>query len=386
MYFVEKIKGINYVKQFDYSLFISVIILSIIGLVVLNSATLSMSGRESIMKTQIASLVIGIIASLVISAFDYSNFKSVALIIYLVSVGLLMLVLFVGFGYKEVGSKSWLIIPVKNYNISFQPAELSKITIVILISCFLEKIKERQEVGKNIAKLVIFFFIVVGLIIKQPDYGMAVVFFVALFIMIYICGVRYKYLFITAGAVLFTTPFLWFFALNDDRKKRILEFIFPGYDPEGASYQLERAQIAIGSGKIYGSGLYKGIQTQTPPQVGGVPVRESDMIFTVIGEELGFVGSVLVIALIVFIIIRCIYIAKNSRDNYGALLVTGLTGMMAYQSLQNIGMCVRLLPVTGLPLPFVSAGGSAMITNYISIGIILSISMRRKRAMFSSQQ
>ncbi|NLC68490.1 MAG: rod shape-determining protein RodA [Clostridiaceae bacterium] len=386
MYFVEKIKGINYVRQFDYSLFISVVVLSIAGLIVLNSATLTMSGRESIMKTQILSLIIGVIASLVISFLDYNSFKSVALLMYLASVGLLMLVLFIGYGYKEVGSKSWLIIHVKGYNISFQPAELSKITMVILISCFLERIKEKQDVGKNIIKLIVFFLLVAGLILKQPDYGMAIVFFVALFIMIYISGVKYKHLFIAAGALLFTTPFIWFFALNEDRKKRILEFISPGYDPGGASYQLERAQIAIGSGRIYGSGLYKGIQTQTPPHVGGVPVRESDMIFTVIGEELGFIGSVLIIALILFIIIRCFYIAINSRDIFGALLVTGLTGMMAYQFLQNIGMCVRLLPVTGLPLPFVSAGGSAMITNYISIGIILSVSIRRKRTMFSSQQ
>ncbi|NSW90723.1 MAG: FtsW/RodA/SpoVE family cell cycle protein [Firmicutes bacterium] len=387
MYFIEKIKGVNYLKQFDYILFISVLILSIIGLVVLNSATLSMPGGGSIMKTQIVSVIIGVIASLVISAFDYNNFKSIAFILYLVSIGLLMLVLFIGVGYKEVGSNSWIIIPViGGFSISFQPAELSKITLVILLSAFLERIKEGQEVNKNIIKLIIYFLLMIGLIIKQPDYGMAIVFFIAFFIMIYICGVKYKHIFIAVGTLLFTTPFLWFFTLNEQRKKRILEFISPGFDPGGASYQLDRAQIAIGSGRIYGSGLYKGIQTQTPPHIGGVPVRESDMIFSVIGEELGFIGSVLIITLILFIILRCIHVARNSRDYYGSFLVVGLTGMLAYQSLQNIGMCLRLLPLTGLPLPFISAGGSAMVTNYISIGIVLSVSMRRKRAMFSNQQ
>lgn len=387
MYFVEKTKGVNYLKHFDYILFISVLMLSAIGLIVLNSATRTISGGRSMMIVQIISLVIGIIASLIISALDYKTFKTMGCFLYIITIGLLVYVLFKGVGYEEVGSNSWIIIPIiGSFKLSFQPSEMMKITYIILLSTFLERMKEGQDVNKNIVKLIIYMLIPLGLLIKQPDYGMAMVFIVAFFSMLYIYGVKYKYIFITAGTFALTVPFLWFFALNDKRKQRILEFIFPGADPGGASYQLDKAQIAIGSGQIYGSGLYKGIQTQTPPNIGGVPVRESDMIFSVIGEELGFIGSVIIMALLLLIILRCIYIAKNSRDYYGSYLVIGLTSMLAFQSLQNIGMCLRLVPVTGLPLPFISAGGSAMVTNYVSIGIILSVSMRRKRAMFANQQ
>ena len=383
MYFVEKIKGTDYFRQFDYVLFLSILALSVIGIVVLSSATFSMNEGASIMKTQVVSLILGIIASLIISVIDYNSLKQVATLLYLITVGLLLFVLYAGVGYEEVGSKSWLIIPLtKTRSVSFQPSELAKITLVIIVSTLLDKVKEGKDIKKNIFKMFIFFLVIVGLILMQPDYGMAIVVCIAFIVIIYIAGIKYKYILFALGTLLIATPFLWLFALNDERKKRILEFILPGHDPSGASYQLDKAEIAIGSGRIWGSGLYKGIQTQTPPNIGGVPVRESDMIFTVIGEELGFIGSVLIIALIVFIILRCIYIARNARDNYGSFLTIGLTGMLAYQFIQNIGMCLRLLPVTGLPLPFVSAGGSAMITNYISIGIILSVSMRRRKTLF----
>lgn len=387
MYFIEKTNDTNYFKQFDYLLFISIIILSIIGLVVLSSATRAISGGSGKMKTQIVSVILGIIIAIIISAFDYNSFKAIGFVFYIFCIGLLIYVLLRGVGYEEVGSNSWIIIPLAGIlDVSFQPSELARVALVILLSDFLERIKEGQDIKKNIIKFIIYSIIPVGLIIMQPDFGMAMVYIVAIFIMVYICGVRYKHIFITGGVFLATVPFIWFFALNDRRKKRILEFIFPGSDPGNSSYQVDMAEIAIGSGRLYGSGLYKGIQTQTPPNIGGVPVRESDMIFTVIGEEFGFIGSVLVIALIVFIILRCIHIARNARDHYGSFLVTGLTAMLAYQFIQNIGMCMRLLPVTGLPLPFVSAGGSAMLVNYMSIGIILSVSLRRKRTMFSRQQ
>lgn len=386
MYFLTKTKGVNYFKHFDYFLFTCVFILSIIGLVVLGSATRTIIGGKSMMSMQIASLVIGVIGSLVICVLDYKSFKTISLILYFVTIGLLIYVLIWGVGFHEVGSNSWIIIPIiGSFNLSFQPSEIAKITYVILISAILERIKEGLDTKKNISRLIIYMLIPLVLLIKQPDYGMAIVFVVAFFAMIFIYGIKYKYILYTAAAFLIPTPFLWTFALNKERRKRIIEFIFPGADPTGASYQLDKAEIAIGSGHIYGSGLYKGIQTQTPPSIGGVPVRESDMIFTVIAEELGFIGSVIVILLLLIIILRCIHVAKNSRDYFGSFLVIGLTGMLAFQSLQNIGMCLRLVPVTGLPLPFVSQGGSAMVTNYLSIGIVLSVSLRRKRAMFTNQ-
>jgi len=167
--------------------------------------------------------------------------------------------------------------------------------------------------------------------------------------------------------------------LKPHQKKRILTFIFPGSDSD-ASYQVDKARIAIGSGKLFGKGLYEGIQTQA--ESGGVPIKESDFIFTVVGEELGFIGALVMIILIYFILMRCLYIAKNSRDKFGSFLVAGVTAMFAFHFIENIGMCVGVLPVTGIPLPFVSYAGTAMITNYVALGIVLSVSMRRKRTLF----
>jgi len=379
MYIVEKTKEINFVKQFDYYLFFSVIVLSVIGLVVLDSATHSMdpAKHNKYMITQLASILLGITAALIISVIDYKYYlKNTGLIIYFVSVVLLVVVLFKGVGDESWGSRSWLPVPFIG---SFQPSEIAKIAFVICVSLFLERIKENRT-KENIIKLIVYAAIPVLLVAAQLDFGTAIVFLFMFFIMVYVAGIKYRYIFITFGGLLLTTPFIWFFALNDSRKARILEFISPGSDSLNASYQLNKAEMAIGSGRIFGSGLYKGMHTQS----NGIPVKESDFIFAVIGEELGFVGAVIVILLILFIIIRCLYIAKNSQDLFGSYLVIGLTSMFGFHFIQNIGMCVRLLPVTGIPLPFVSAGGSAMVTNYIAVGIIMSVSMRRKKTIFNS--
>lgn len=379
MYFVEKSKSINFFRQFDYILFFSVMALSLLGLVVLSSATRVMPNGASgdrIMTVQTISLALGTLVAIILSYIDYKDFKTIGILLYILSISLLIIVHFKGYGKDTLGSNSWLSIPLIG---SFQPSEFAKISYILIISLFLERIKEGQK-GKNILKLLVYTAIPILMILLQPDYGMVVVYVFIFFTMIFICGIKYKYIIISAVGFLASAPFIWLFALNDKRKQRILEFLFPKSDLQGASYQVAKSELAIGSGRIFGSGLYKGIQTQN----NGVPVKESDFIFSVIGEELGFVGSIFVIILIFIILLRCVHIAKNSRDLYGSYIVIGITSMLGFQFIQNIGMCLRLLPVTGLPLPFVSQGGSSLITNFISIGIVLSVSMRRKRAIFNS--
>lgn len=382
MYFVEETKGVNYLKQFDYILFFSVLLLTITGLVVLSSAARTMSSGSSIMKTQVASIILGVITALIMSAFDYKSLKSIGFIFYFGCIGMLVYVFKWGVGYEDFGSSSWISLFGL---VSFQPSEITKIAFVIVASLFLERLKEGsniKDMKRDTIKLIFYTMLPIGLILLQPDYGMAIIFVVGLVVMVYIYGIKYKYIFMFMGLMVGAFPLVWFFMLNDRRKQRILEFIFPGSEPTGSSWQLDRAELAIGSGRLFGNGLYKGIQTQNNL----VPVKESDMIFSVIGEELGFIGSILLLVLILIIIFRCIYIAKNAQDDFGAFLVMGITGMMGFQFLQNIGMCLRLVPLTGLPMPFVSQGGSAMVTNYLSIGIILSVSLRRKRTMFQNNQ
>lgn len=379
MYFVEKTKGYDYFKLFDYYLLAAVLILSGIGIVVLSSAVNSNPSHDSIILKQAVSLGLGIVLALIISMMDYKDFKNIGIIIYFISTILLVVVLIIGTGKEQWGAKSWLVVPVVG---SFQPSELAKIGTVIVISIFFERIYEGQYVKKDLVKLIIYISIPLGLVLMQPDAGTAMVFMFAFIIMVFICRIPYKYVFGTIGAFIASIPILWMVVLRDHQKKRIITFLYPESDPLGDGFQVVRSKLAIGSGRIFGKGIKQGIQTQN----NGVPIKESDFIFTVIGEELGFIGAIAVLIIIYFILMRCIYIAKNSRDAYGSFLVIGLTSMMAFHFIENIGMCIGVLPVTGIPLPFVSLGGSAMVTNYIGIGIILSVSMRRKKPIFNSSQ
>lgn len=376
MYVLEKSKDFNFFKKFDYLLFLAVIILSIVGAFVVSSAVNPMNNGKRIIIVHVGAIIVGIVVSIIISLIDYKDYRTLGIFFYIITTGLLVYVLFAGTG-DQLGSRSWIDLGF----ITFQPADLAKITYILLASVFLERIYDDQKNKKaNIFKFLIYSAIPIGLIILQKDFGTALVFIFIFFVLVFICGIAYKYLVIMATAFLLSTPFVWFFLLNDNRRKRILVFLNPELDPLDAGYNVIRSKMAIGSGQIYGKGLYKGIQTQNR----SVPVSESDFIFSVVGEELGFIGAIIVIMLICIILMRCLYIARKSRDSYGMFVASGIAAMWAFHSMENIGMSVGVLPVTGIPLPFVSAGGSYMVTCYVAVGIVLSISMRRKKEIFNS--
>lgn len=377
MYHVEKTKGINLVKRFDYILFIAVIVLTGIGIVVVRSATMTMPGANKMMMTQMAGVFMGVIAALVMSRIDYKDFKTLGILFYTGSVVLLIAVLFIGTG-DNLGSRSWIRVgPV-----SLQPSELAKVGFILVTSIFLERIKEGAYTGKDVLKLGLYAAIPISLVVAQHDFGTTTVFLFIFFVMLFIAGLPYKYIAALGGTFLAALPFLWFFVFNENRRNRIRVFLDPELDPLGAGFNTIKAKIAIGSGQLYGQGLFQGIQTQN----NGVPVKESDFIFTVIGEELGFVGAAVVILLIFFIMMRCIYIARNARDYYGSFLVIGVVAMQAFHVFENIGMTIGILPVTGVPLPFVSHGATSMLANYLAIGVVLSVSMRRKKTIFNTEE
>jgi rod shape determining protein RodA len=217
-------------------------------------------------------------------------------------------------------------------------------------------------------------------VLLQKDLGTALVFAFIFLTFIYIAGIPYRFIFILCGGLMLSLPFIWVYVLNDKRKERILTFISPERDPQGAGYHVIMSKMAIGSGQLFGQGYGSGILTQNRR----VPVNESDFIFSVVGEELGFIGGIIFILLGLFIILRCIHIAKNASDSYGSFLVIGVTAMLAFNFIENIGMSIGVLPVTGLPLPFVSQGGTSILANYIGIGIVLSVSLRRKKKSLNS--
>lgn len=376
MYYVEKTKDFNFFKKFDYILFSAIIILSIIGAFVVSSAVNPMGIARRMIIVHVGSIFVGIVAAIIISCLDYKDYRTLGIFFYIVTTGLLVYVLFFGTG-EDLGSRNRIDLGF----ITFQPADLAKITYVLLAAVFLERIYDEQNNRRaNIVKFLIYSAIPIGLVLAQKDFGTALVFIFMFFILVFICGIAYKYLVIMVTAFLLSMPFIWFFVLNDKRQNRIKVFLNPELDPLDAGYNVIKSKLAIGSGQIYGKGLFKGIQTQGRY----VPVSESDFIFSVVGEELGFIGAIIIILLICFILIRCIYIARKARDSYGMFVAIGITAMWAFHAMENIGMSVGVLPVTGIPLPFVSSGGSYMLTSYLAVGIILSISMRRKKEIFNS--
>jgi len=375
MYSVEKLKTPNPYKRFDYTLFIAVLVLSAIGLLVLSSAV---KNRPSIFKAQVLALLMGIALSLILSAIDYKDLKFLSLFIFFGAMGLMVIVLLFGSG-QQLGNKNW----IKIAGVSLQPSEFAKIAYIILASVFLERIKDSQEKNKSdIIKFVVYSCVAIGFVLLQKDLGTALVFAFIFLVFIYIVGIPYRFIFILCGGLMLSLPFIWVYVLNDKRRDRILTFISPDRDPLGGGYHVMMSKMAIGSGQLFGQGYGSGLQTQS----GSVPVNESDFIFSVVGEELGFIGGIIIILLGLFIILRCIQIAKNASDSYGSFLVIGVTAMLAFNFIENIGMSIGLLPVTGLPLPFVSAGGTAMLSYYIAIGLVLSVSLRRKRSGFNSTQ
>lgn len=373
MLFVEKSKTANPYKRFDYLLFGLVMILAAIGLMVFSSAV---KDRPSLIKPQVLGLIMGVALCLILSAIDYKDLKVLSLFIFFGAMGLMALVLFFGNG-ENLGNKNWINIG----GMSVQPSEYAKIAYIILASVFLERIKDSQEKNKaDILKFLVYTGVAIGFVLLQKDLGTAMVFAFIFFLFIYIAGIPYRYIFILCGVAALSLPFVWVYVLNDNRRNRILTFISPERDPQGGGYNVIRSMLAIGSGQLFGQGYGSGLQTQS----GSVPVNESDFIFSVVGEELGFIGGCIIILLGLSILLRIIYISKNASDSYGSFICIGVAGMMGFNFIENIGMSMGLLPVTGLPLPFVSQGGTAMLANFMAVGIVLSVSLRRKRGNYNS--
>lgn len=364
------------VKNIEWGLLVVVIILSIIGLVALFSATQETEHSE--FNKQCLWLVISIIIMIGITLLDYDLLIKISPVLYGLIIILLIAVLFTP---KVNGASSWFDIGF----FSFQPGEFAKVIVILFLTYTISKIKERDPKDINkITKLLIIFAILglpVLLILKQPDIGTATTFFVALALMLVAAGIDKKYIIGTILVIVISVPIIYNFFLPEHAKKRIDIFLNPGSDPRGAGYNIIQSELAIGAGGLTGMGLFKGNQTQ----LGFLYPKTTDFIYSVIGEEMGFIISAGIILAYVYLITKCIYIAKTAKDEMGALIASGIAGIFLFHMVENIGMVMGILPITGVPLPFVSYGGSSLITNYICIGLLLNISSKRQKTIFVSR-
>jgi rod shape determining protein RodA len=365
--------GKKLLKNTEWSILIVSIILAIIGLVALYSATQSTEYVE--FTKQVKWLLISIPFLILASIIDYNVITRFSTLAYIIIVGLLIGVLFTA---PISGARSWYKI---GESFTFQPSELGKIVTILFLAFLINKmqIRGRNEINRFWKLLIVLFFaaIPVALIVVEPDNGTAIAYFVAIIFMIFASGIDKKYIFIACIALAIAAPIVYNnlpeYAIN-----RIQVFLNPDLDPRGAGYNIIQSKLAIGAGEIFGMGLFKGNQTQ----LGFLYPKTTDFIFSVIGEEMGFVATGIITILYIVLVTKSIYIAKTAKDNIGSYIAIGIAGIFFFHMTENIGMTIGLLPITGVPLPFVSYGGSSLVTNFICIGLLLNISSRRQKAIF----
>lgn len=361
-------------KNMEWGILVVAIILSIIGIVALFSATQETEYDE--FSKQIIWLVVSLIAMVIIMFIDYNLLLKASPVLYGLAIILLIAVLFT----KPVnGATSWFNIGA----FSLQPGEFSKVAVILFLTFVITKIqrKGQEEINRPTRLLIILSVLAVPvlLIIKQPDYGTALAFIVAMALMLFASGLDKKYIIGTILLVVIAVPLLYKFVLPEHAKTRIDVFLNPESDPRGSGYNIIQSKLAIGAGGLTGMGILKGNQTQ----LGFLYPKTTDFIYSVIGEEMGFIVAGAIILLFVYLINKSIYVAKTAKDKAGSMIAIGITGIFLFHVLENIGMVMGLLPITGVPLPFVSYGGSSLITNFICIGLLLNISGKRQKTIFA---
>ncbi len=364
----------NLIKSIDYKLLIGIIVLCIFGLVVLSSATLSLDGKNAIMRSQRVATFLGFGVLLVLMIIDYRHWKYLYKLIYIASLMLLVATLIFGRGPTPSSEiRSWISIG----GFSFQPSEFVKIAFIISLASYLEEVKEKLNQPLTLFKVLVFAFLPIGLILMQPDTGTALVYIFITILMLFIAGIHWKYIVIAFLILLILAPIFWF-TLEDYQKNRFFDFLNPDENPTGTNYQYLQGRIAIGSGQLLGKGLYQGTQNQ----FNFIPEKQNDFIFPVLAEELGFVGGLFLLGMYLFLLLRLYKVAKESIDLYGTLLVVGVSAMFLFHIWENVGMTLGLMPITGIPLPFLSAGGTFQLTNLTMIGLALSVAAHRKIKYF----
>ncbi len=361
------------IKHFDYLTFSIVMLLSLIGIMTIYSATrppVETLNHPDFYLKQILWLVISLSALVMVTLFDYQWFYRLSRYLYIV--GLIMLIVVLIAGKTTMGAQRWIMLGP----LTFQPSEFFRIVFIIAFSAYLTTLQEPLQDKTYIKSALLFALFPLLLVFKQPDLGTTILLFFIFVSLSLIKGINRKFIALALVIAIISVPFLgqilWD-RLKDYQKSRITAFISPEEDVAGAGYHINQSKITIGSGGLFGKGYLKG--TQGPLRF--LPEKHTDFIFAVYAEEWGFIGSVFLIGLYLLLLLRGLDTALKAKDEFGRLVAAGITSMFFIYLTVNVGMTMGILPVVGVPLPFVSYGGTALLSNFIAAGILISIRTRR---------
>jgi len=357
-------------KNIDKTLLILPVAFAAISVLIIGSTSYDQGFQITRdITVQLIAYLLGAVAIIVVLLIDYKTFESMERILYLGSIALLIAVYIPGLGKEQFGAHGWINLGP----LDFQPSEIVKITFILCFSNYLTRRRDALMTFKGIVMAGLYFMPLVLMILIEPDLGNAVVLFVIAAVMIYAAGVKYKLFAQIAGAGILAMPIIYRF-MESHQKDRIDAFLNPENLSLPGNYQVWNSKVAIGSGGLLGKGLFEGTQKSLK----FLPVQESDFIFSVIVEELGFIGGALIVGLYTIFLYRLVKIADNAKDLYGSLIVIGILAMFAFQIFENIAMTMGIMPVTGITLPFISYGGSSVLTNMIALGLVLNVGIRSK--------
>ncbi len=377
--------NIKRLKFIDKPFILTLLIILAFGIIIQSSASSGMSSDALYyVKKQLFMIAMGLIGAIFIIRYDFTEFKNFGIILYILSVLLLIAVLV--FGTELRGTTGWISLgPLP----AIQPAEFTKILLILAFADFVNRRRGELDTLMKMLPCFLYMGLPFILIMMQPDLGTALVYIAITVIMMFAAGANTRVLLALIGGSIFLAGLVLFLHFNlnmsipleDYQLKRLTVFVDPyndGQGGRGAGWNTIQSLVAIGSGGLTGKGLYNGTQVQ----LNFLPEHHTDFIYAVIGEELGFIGAAFIILLYGILIMRSLYIASESREFFGTLVVIGVTAMWLFHIFENIGMSIGLMPITGIPLPFISYGGSSMITNLLAVALIINVNIRGKQIVF----
>jgi len=369
----QRDRGGGYWRDLDWILLIAAFALSLMGSLLVWSASradlASESDPQSYLKRHLINIGVALVLGFIASRINYRLLRAYTPVVYVASMILLLVPFVPGLGVTIAGARAWIDVP---FGLTIQPSEFAKITVILMMAALLSERRDREEEpsAQDVLLALVVAAIPTAIILVQNDTGTVLILAAVSLSIVAVSGVPTRWLVgLIGAAILGVLASIQLGLLQEYQVDRLTSFINPDADVSASAYNANQARIAIGGGGLDGYGLFEGPQTQG----NFVPVNESDFIFTVAGEELGFLGSALLIVLMAVILWRAVLIAWKADDLYGRLVATGVAAWLAFQMFENIGMTLGIMPITGIPLPFVSAGGTSMMATWLALGLLQTV-------------